>query len=1113
MTTQNNIIDINSNSISCSDYETAPKAEDLCMFSHIIRDDTDYRKFLGTDSEEGIEQIFEDRNGHSLHEWIEGDEPLRPIIDFDLPQIKIDSFDQKPTRKEIFDLLRCSFEEVCIEIDPEWNRNTLTIATSNSPKKMSLHISTTGFRLGSIRKVSKFIDLVRGKLPDYLNDTNIVDNIAKRSGFSLRMLLSPKYDEKTGKHERVKKAIKPKPNEASIFDFMLRAPNDESPVVDSPILSVPESDNIENAKGDLGNTETNQTHLDLIDELLKKANITGYSVQWPTGKHPNTFQLNRINPSPCPLCKQEHGYEEAHDKENAYVVRNQKTYRFYCYRANQNKQAGTPHPSIKLIQDKRETESVFTYIENLLKEKNIEGFEVLFPLSKLPNVYPLNRSKPSHCPLCDETHDSGNAYVILDSKSCRYYCHNAEHNIPQGGKKPSLKLATNETIGEQEKNLRKPKKLDHARISDPNDSFVFGDLLDMCDPDKSFSRDVVYEAIQATVACVQRKERTWLVKVEDEDGGLCFDMGLKLDLGDYRINIIELDGASLKLKSLIKQANDIGLIRYRKIIFLPYSPNAIQPKTPFFNLFLGFLAKPAKNINQDIMKPIIWHVKHVICDGDEELESYIWNWWSFLVQKPNIKPRSILVLKSVLQQCGKNIIVDFIGDKVLGPNLHFATSDLSKILGKFNSPLQGKKLIVMNETGMSSGDWHKFNDHLKSLITEGKVAIERKGLETLRINDYSAYMITSNHDAPIKIDAGDSRVVCFDVSPRCRGNMEYFNSLAKILEHPDAPSTVMAYLLSRDISNWSPTKIPETKMKSETIVKQLPNPVRFIIHNIKSWSEKHIEKVIGRDLYREYVDWCIENGEDRISNNKFGTYFPPIGIIKKQARIGGKVESVYTLDKFIIMNKLRESIGSIIDNICDTDELETPTEIPIFNISEVESNTPYKLQNESTETIKNSDINQDKDNSKPEPKPTSKIVETLKIIEPEPELINNQTDSNEKISPAIYPLRAEREARLIEWAMNHGENPNEFIKITEEDRSKSIKFRDMMKTDARMCLYAVESDEDPKDYMGMTTRDRLIGEEIIRRDMEEKGITSSWLDDDEEWKKTIAILQENNMLW
>src|SRR5436305_15155834 len=118
----------------------------------------------------------------------------------------------------------------------------------------------------------------------------------------------------------------------------------------------------------------------------------------------------------------------------------------------------------------------------------------------------------------------------------------------------------------------------------------------------------------------------------------------------------------------------------------------------------------------------------------------------------------------MLQQCRKNIITDFIGDKVLGPYLHFATSDLSKILGRFNSTIQAQKLIVMNETGMSSGEWHRFNGHLKSLITEGKVTIERKGLKTIRINDYAGYMITINQNASLKIDIGDSRIVCYDVS-------------------------------------------------------------------------------------------------------------------------------------------------------------------------------------------------------------------------------------------------------------------------------------------------------------------------------------------------------------
>src|SRR2546421_12330981 len=177
-------------------------------------------------------------------------------------------------------------------------------------------------------------------------------------------------------------------------------------------------------------------------------------------------------------------------------------------------------------------------------------------------------------------------------------------------------------------------------------------------------------------------------------------------------------GKTVKLKSLIDQAVIKGLIVYEDYDFLPYPISVSQPDSDFFNLFLGFLAKPATEVNKEIMNPILWHVLNVICGENEELNEYIWNWWAYLVQKPEQKPRTILVLKSTLQQCGKNIITDFIGNKVLGSHLHFATSDLEKILGRFNGAIQARKLIVMNKTGMSSGEWHRFNEHLKSLITE-----------------------------------------------------------------------------------------------------------------------------------------------------------------------------------------------------------------------------------------------------------------------------------------------------------------------------------------------------------------------------------------------------------
>ena len=67
---------------------------------------------------------------------------------------------------------------------------------------------------------------------------------------------------------------------------------------------------------------------------------------------------------------------------------------------------------------------------------------------------------------------------------------------------------------------------------------------------------------------------------------------------------------------------------------------------------------------------------------------------------------------------------------------------------------------------MASGDWHKYNDHLKSLITEDYFTIERKGLELKVIKDYAGFIVLSNHDAPLRVEMGDGRIVCFDVSSR-----------------------------------------------------------------------------------------------------------------------------------------------------------------------------------------------------------------------------------------------------------------------------------------------------------------------------------------------------------
>ncbi|PKK55491.1 hypothetical protein RhiirC2_722414, partial [Rhizophagus irregularis] len=283
----------------------------------------------------------------------------------------------------------------------------MSIAESSNEKKISVHVLTSGMRLSNIAQVAVFTELVRKKLPVGLQDKE--------------------------EHIRVKKAICPK--DGSIFDFMIRPPNDESEVIDnSPLLAVPETESVKYAN--ISNETTTEAEFELVETLLKEAGIEGYNLSYPSENFPDKFPLSRISPSHCPICDREH------DSDNGYIIRNKKSYSFFCYRANNDREPGS--------------------------------------------------------------------------------------------RKPSKKLTISETALDREQKLPSPTKLDRYRISDPNDHFVW--------------------AIQATVACIQTTSRLWVLKIEDTNGGLYFDMAPKLDLAKYEVNLIELGGEGVKLINLIDRA-------------------------------------------------------------------------------------------------------------------------------------------------------------------------------------------------------------------------------------------------------------------------------------------------------------------------------------------------------------------------------------------------------------------------------------------------------------------------------------------------------------------------------------------------------------------------------
>ena len=144
----------------------------------------------------------------------------------------------------------------------------------------------------------------------------------------------------------------------------------------------------------------------------------------------------------------------------------------------------------------------FELVETLLQEASIEGYSLSYPSENFPDKFPLSRISPSHCPICDREHNSDNAYIIRNKKSYSFFCYRANNDRELSSRKPSKKLTISETALDRKRKLPIPIKLEQSRITNSKDQFVFRDLLRMCTSGRKFSCTEVYEAIQATVACV-----------------------------------------------------------------------------------------------------------------------------------------------------------------------------------------------------------------------------------------------------------------------------------------------------------------------------------------------------------------------------------------------------------------------------------------------------------------------------------------------------------------------------------------------------------------------------------------------------------------------------------
>jgi len=211
---------------------------------------------------------------------------------------------------------------------------------------------------------------------------------------------------------------------------------------------------------------------------------------------------------------------------------------------------------------------------------------------------------------------------------------------------------------------------------------------------------------------------------------------------------------------------------YEGITFLPRGvKTAGEEAQGYFNTWAGFGVR-ASSAGEGGCELYMNHVKEVICGGNEEHYQFVVSWMAELIQRPEHKPGCAIVMKGG-KGSGKGTFVKPLA-AMLGRHYMYVSS-MQALLGNFNSHL-GEAVLVFADEALWGGD-KKADGALKSLITEPKMVLEKKGIDRVLVNSYHHVVMATNEDWVVPATAGERRYMVLQCADMSGKDKAYFDAI------------------------------------------------------------------------------------------------------------------------------------------------------------------------------------------------------------------------------------------------------------------------------------------------------------------------------------------------
>jgi hypothetical protein len=292
---------------------------------------------------------------------------------------------------------------------------------------------------------------------------------------------------------------------------------------------------------------------------------------------------------------------------------------------------------------------------------------------------------------------------------------------------------------------------------------------------------------------------------------------------------------------LAKWLDDHDVIRYDRMDFIP---DRTKCPEKVYNLFDGFEADKLKYAEMtdekidELIKPIKRHLDLLTTNNGD----WILDWLSNIIQDPMNRSQVAPLIRDEGNMLvlgggtGKTSFFDWVMNEIIGDKYCYSVANNAEMYESFNGRFEGKLLVVVEE---ANGDANfKNNDTLKAKLTSKKTSVNKKGIESYEVQDYSRWCFFSNNRNPIAINSHSRRFAVMDTNPAKRGDDVYFTKLFAHLALTEVKVAFFRFLKMRKEVPKSPIdwfkSIPNTNALREVMTMNSPPIIKWILYNLKA---------------------------------------------------------------------------------------------------------------------------------------------------------------------------------------------------------------------------------------------------------------------------------------